>query len=78
MLIYTSNIRLILTHACMTWSYAVQTLVKLLIKSLSYTVRQILDMPWYIRNFYAFEEIDLPRLNIFIQRLKLTFGLNQY
>ena len=67
MLVYTSYLRPILTYAWMTWSYAAKSHVKLLIKAQNSTVRQILDIAWYVRNFHIYREIELPRLNNFIQ-----------
>ena len=32
-------------------------------------------MPWYVRNFYIYEEIDILRLNDFMQYLSLNFHL---
>ena len=59
----------------MTWLCAAKFHVKLLIKAQNSTVRQILDMPWYVRNFHIYKEIELPRLNDFIQHLNLNFHL---
>ena len=43
--------------------------IKLLIKVQNSTLRQILDMPWYVQNFHVYKEIELPHLNDFIQTL---------
>ena len=59
----------------MAWSYAAKSHVKLLIKAQNSTIRQILDMPWYVRNFHIYKEIELPRLNDFIQHLNIKFHL---
>ena len=32
-------------------------------------------MPWYVRNFHVYTEIELPMLNDFIQHLNLNFHL---
>ena len=32
-------------------------------------------MPWYVRNFHIYKEIELPRWNDFIQHLNLNFHL---
>ena len=57
------------------WSYADKSHVKLLIKAQNSTVWQILDMPWYVWNFHIYKEIELPRLNDFIQNLNIKFHL---
>ena len=75
MLIYTSYLRPILKYACLVWSYATKSHVDLLIKSQNSTIWQILDMPWYIRNFHIYKDINIPRLNDFIQYLNLNFHL---
>ena len=49
--------------------------VKLLLKAQSSTIWQILDMPWYARNFYVYEEIGIILLNVFIKHLNLNFHL---
>ena len=59
----------------MVVSYAAKNFVKILIKAQNSTIRQILDMPWNVRNFHIYTEIELPRLNDFIQHLKLNFHL---
>ena len=56
MLSFTSYLRLILTCPCMVLSYAAKSYVKLLIKAQNSTIRQILDMPWYIRNFHIYKK----------------------
>ena len=33
-------------------------------------------MPWYFRNFYIYKEIDIPRLNDFMQHFNLNFHLS--
>ena len=75
MFIYISYLRPILTHACMMRSYTAKSHVKLLLKSPNSTIRQILDMPLCVRNFHIHKEIELPRLNDFIQHLNLNFHL---
>ena len=32
-------------------------------------------MPWCVRNFHVYKEIDIPRLNEFMQHLNLNFPL---
>ena len=32
-------------------------------------------MPWFVRNFHIYKEIELPSLNDFIQHLNLKFHL---
>ena len=32
-------------------------------------------MPWYVRNFHIYKEIDIPRLNDFMHCLNLNFPL---
>ena len=59
----------------MKGSYAAKSHVKLLIKAQNSTIPQILDMPWYVRNFHIYKEIELPRLNDFIQHLNIKFYL---
>ena len=65
----------ILTYVCLVWSYAVKSHVNLYIKYQNSTVRQILDMPWYVRDFLIYKEIDVSRLNDFIQQINLNFYL---
>ena len=59
----------------MTWSYAAKSHIKLFIKAQNSTVRQILDMPWYVQNFHIYKEIEHPRLKDFIQHLNIKFHL---
>ena len=47
----------------------------LLIKTQNSTIRQILDMRWYARNFQVYKEIDIPSLNYFIEHVNLNFHL---
>ena len=74
MLIYTFYLSLILTYARMTWSHAAITHVKYLIKSQNSTIRKVLKMPWYVRNFHIYKEIEFPHLNNFMH-LNLNFHL---
>ena len=59
----------------MTGSYAPKSHLKLLMKAQNSTVRQILDMPWYVRNFHIYKEIELSGLKDFIRHLNLNFHL---
>ena len=59
----------------MLWSYAAKSRVKLLIKVQNSTVRQILDKPWYVRNFHIYKEIDIPCFTDFMQHLNFNFYL---
>ena len=75
MFIYTSYLKPILSYACMVLSYATKSRVKLLIKAQNSTISQILDMTLYIRNFHIYKEIEILRLNDFMQHLNLNFHL---
>ena len=59
----------------MVWSYAAKSHVKLRIQAQNSTIRHILDIPWSVRNFHIYKEINIPRLNDFIQHLNLNFHL---
>ena len=48
--------------------------VNQLIKSQNSNIWQILDMPWYTRNFHIYKGLDDPRLNGF-KHFKLKFHL---
>ena len=59
----------------MVWSYAAKSHVKLLIQAESSTIRQIINVSGYVRNFHVYKEIDIPRFNHFIQYLNKNFYL---
>ena len=75
MFTYASYLRPIFRYACMMWSYAAKSHVKLLIKVQNSTIRQILDMPWHIQNFHFYKVIYILRLNNYMQHRNLNFLL---
>ena len=60
----------------MTWSHAAKTYLKLIIKAQNLTFWQIIDILWYVRHFHMYKEIDIPRLNKFMQHVNINFPLS--
>lgn len=73
LLLYNSYLRPLITYASPAWSYAAKTHINLLIKSQNATIRQIVDVPYYVRNYQIYREINTPKLGDFIQHLNLNF-----
>lgn len=73
LLLYTSFLRPFLTYGFQIWAYATKCHIKLLIQSQNSTIRLLFDVPYYVRNFHLYKEIKYPKLNTFIQVLKINF-----
>lgn len=75
-LLYKSHLRPILCYSSPVWAYAAKTHIKLLLVSQNSTLRQILDLPWYVTNRQMYRALKIPTLDNFIQKLSINFHNN--
>lgn len=76
LLIYKSYLRPLLTYACPAWAQAAKSHILILERCQNSTIRQLLDMPYYIPNKAIYKELKIPPLRNVLLKLVQNFHLN--